>query len=152
MLQHGTGDVDPCCGLKAGKARSAVDLADAVARTIKQQIDTGDLQLHRSGRRLHGLSLVLRVLPARPELLSPVDRAQSSPWRCGVVVSGKVSRRAVVRNQLRRRLHAQLMATPPQGDQPVWLLLSLRPGSAELPSDVVLGECSDLLRRAGLLP
>ena len=68
------------------------------------------------------------------------------------MVSGKVSRRSVVRNRLRRRLHAHLMAHPPQGDQPLWLLLSLRPGSAELPDDVVLGECSDLLRRAGLLP
>jgi len=68
------------------------------------------------------------------------------------VVSGKVSRRAVVRNRLRRRLHAHLLAHPPQVTEPLWLLLSLRPGCAELPADALLGECSDLLRRAGLLP
>ncbi|MFO0039750.1 MAG: ribonuclease P protein component [Synechococcaceae cyanobacterium] len=110
-------------------------------------------RLHRRGRRLHGTHLVLRVLPASVALLSPPDRAAApSPWRCGVVVSGKVSRRAVVRNRLRRRLHAHLLAHPPAGAEPLWLLVSLRPGSAELPTDALLGECSDLLRRAGLLP
>lgn len=110
-------------------------------------------RLHRRARRLHGTSLVLRVLPASAELLSPPDRAAApSPWRFGVVVSGKVSRRAVVRNRLRRRLHAHLLAHPPQVAEPLWLLLSLRPGCAELPADALLGECSDLLRRAGLLP
>lgn len=110
-------------------------------------------RLHRRARRLHGTALVLRVLPASAELLSPPDRAAApSPWRCGVVVSGKVSRRAVVRNRLRRRIHNHLLAHPPQVAEPLWLLLSLRPGCAELPADVLLGECSDLLRRAGLLP
>ena len=110
-------------------------------------------RLHRRARRLHGTSLVLRVLPASADLLSPPDRAAApSPWRCGVVVSGKVSRRSVVRNRLRRRLHAHLLAHPPQVAEPLWLLLSLRPGCAELPADALLGECSDLLRRAGLLP
>ncbi|MFN9618564.1 MAG: ribonuclease P protein component [Synechococcaceae cyanobacterium] len=107
----------------------------------------------RQGRRLHGSAMVLRLLPAHPNLLPPRDRAAPpSPWRCGVVVSGKVSRSAVVRNRLRRQLHAGLLADPPRPDQPLWLLLSLRPGSAELPSHALLGECSDLLRRAGLLP
>ena len=69
-----------------------------------------------------------------------------------MVVSGKVSRRAVVRNRLRRRLHAHLLAHPPSGGAPLWLLLSLRPGSAELSTDALLGECDDLLRRAGLTP
>lgn len=110
-------------------------------------------RLHRRGRRLHGNALVLRVLPACAELLPPLDRtAAPSPWRCGVVVSGKVSRRSVVRNRLRRQLHAHLLAHPPQGDGPLWLLVSLRPGSAELPADALLGECRDLMRRAGLLP
>jgi ribonuclease P protein component len=97
--------------------------------------------------------MVLRVLPAEPALLSPADfRHPASPWRCGVVVSGKVSRRSVVRNRLRRSLHTHLLAAPPCTKQPLWLLLSLRPGSAELPLDDLLGECSDLLRRAGLTP
>ena len=107
----------------------------------------------RRGKRAQGKALVLRLMAAEPALLSASDRRFSpSPWRCGVVVSGKVSRRAVVRNRLRRRLHAHLLAHPPHAGQPLWLLLSLRPGSAELPLDALLGECSDLMRRAGLTP
>lgn len=115
-------------------------------------------RLLRQGRRIHGTAMVLRLLPADPALLAPHDRLQpASAWRCGVVVSGKVSRRAVVRNRLRRQLHAHLLKTLSSGAAadpaaPLWLLLSLRPGSAELERDRLLGECSDLLRRAGLTP
>jgi ribonuclease P protein component len=97
--------------------------------------------------------MVLRLIAADAALLPPADRDRSSsPWRFGVVVSGKVSRRAVVRNRLRRRLHAHLLAHPPRTGAPQWLLLSLRPGCAELSADALLGECDDLLRRAGLTP
>jgi ribonuclease P protein component len=110
-------------------------------------------RIRRRGRRLHGTAIVLHLMSAEPALLPPADRGQApSPWRCGVVVSGKVSRRAVERNRLRRRLHAHLLAHLPRTGPPLWLLLSLRPGSAELPADALLGECDDLLRRAGLTP
>lgn len=115
-------------------------------------------RLLRQGRRIHGNAMVLRLLPSNPALLDQRDRRQpASAWRCGVVVSGKVSKRAVVRNRMRRQLHAHLLTTLPaepgaDGAQPQWLLLSLRPGSAELDRDGLLGECSDLLRRAGLTP
>ena len=119
-------------------------------------------RLLRQGRRFHADAMVLRVLPADSSLLEPRDRDQpASPWRCGVVVSGKVSKRAVVRNRMRRQLHALLLQTlavqapaaaAAKAAAPLWLLLSLRPGSAELDSGRLLGECSDLLRRAGLTP
>jgi ribonuclease P protein component len=113
-------------------------------------------RLLRQGRRIHGNTMVLRLLPAHEALLDQRDRRQpASAWRCGVVVSGKVSKRAVVRNRLRRQLHAHLLTTlsagaGADGEEPLWLLLSLRPGSAELDRDGLLRECSDLLRRAGL--
>ena len=111
-------------------------------------------RLYRSGRRLHGTHLVLRVLPADPALLPPDSRSHSpSGWRCGVVVSGKVSKLAVRRNRLRRLLQAHLLrelAPRAAGASPQWLLLSLRPGSADLSPDALLGECSQLLRKAGL--
>ena len=110
-------------------------------------------RIYRSGRRIHGTHLVLRVFPADPSLLPPDSRSHSpSGWRCGVVVSGKVSRLAVRRNHLRRLLQAHLLRelpTAPANHTPQWLLLSLRPGSADLSPDVLLGECSQLLRKAG---
>ena len=80
-----------------------------------------------------------------------VSEALSS-WRCAVVVSGKVSRLAVRRNRLRRLLHAHLQAHPPRPAAPHWLMFSLRPGAADAEEAVLLGECDQLLHRAGLLP
>lgn len=108
--------------------------------------------LYRKGRAVHGPFLMLRWMDARPELLPPTQRGHGpSPWRLGVVVSSKVHKRAVRRNRLRRLLHGHLLAAPiaPPG-RPQWLLLSLKPGSAERDAAALLGECDELLLRAGL--
>jgi ribonuclease P protein component len=69
-----------------------------------------------------------------------------------VVVSAKVSKRAVQRNRLRRLLHAHLLEQPIASPQPIWLLISLKPGSPDLPPEQLLGECRHLLHKAGLTP
>ncbi|MEB3266696.1 MAG: ribonuclease P protein component [Cyanobacteriota bacterium] len=110
-------------------------------------------RLYQRGRRLHGPLLTLRWLVADPALLPPPLNHQSpSAWRCGLVISAKVSKRAVQRNRLRRRLQAQLLLHPPVAPAPLWLLISLKPGCAEADPGLLLGECNDLLRQAGLLP
>ena len=109
-------------------------------------------RLYRQGRRLHGELMVLRLLQAQAELLPPSDRNRSpSPWRCAVVVSGKVSKRSVRRNRLRRLLHAHLLRQAPKGTHPLWLLLSLKPEAATTEEPRLLEECTNLLRKAGLL-
>ena len=109
--------------------------------------------MYQKGRRFHGPFLVLRILEAQPQLLPAQQQTcPPSPWRCGVVVSSKVHKRAVRRNRLRRLLHAHLLAQPPAAAARLWLLLSLKPGSADLPPEVLLGECSQLLHQAGLTP
>jgi ribonuclease P protein component len=111
-------------------------------------------QLYKKGRRIHGPSMLLRVLDAEQTLLPIEQQTHSpSPWRCGVVVSTKVHKRAVRRNRLRRLLHGHVL-TQPIGtmERPRWILLSLKPGSAELPCHTLLGECNQLLHQAGLTP
>lgn len=102
--------------------------------------------------------MVLRTAPARNELLnrnaalktssSTADRARC---RVAVVISSKVSKRAVVRNRLRRRLHAHLRSRFEQAPEhgAIWLLLSLKPGVAP-ESHALLEECDRLLKQAGL--
>lgn len=108
-------------------------------------------RLYRQGQRFHGQWLTLRMLPEEPSLLPPRDRNHAaSPWRCAVVVSAKVSKRAVRRNQLRRLLHRGLMAHPPEPSQPCWLVFSLKPGSHEAEESHLLGECLLLLQKARL--
>jgi ribonuclease P protein component len=97
--------------------------------------------------------MLLRLLDQVPSLLPPSDRARPpSPWRCAVVVSAKVSKRAVQRNRLRRLLHAHLSQCAPAPARPQWLLLTLRPGAAEAESHRLLKECTNVLRQAGLIP
>ena len=112
-------------------------------------------RLYQKGRKHHGPAMVLRCLEAQPSLLPPEQASHApSPWRCGVVVSSKVHKRAVQRNRLRRLLHNHLMtvigASPLS--PPRWLLLSLKPGSAERSPEALLGECTHLLKQAGLTP
>ncbi len=111
--------------------------------------------LYQQGRRLHGGWMVLRIAEARPALLKAgAHPSPGSPWRCAVVISSKVSKRAVQRNHLRRLLHGHLLstlaATPPE--RAAWLLISLKPGSANAAPSELLGECDQLLQQAGLRP
>ena len=109
-------------------------------------------RLYRQGRRLHGDVMVLRLLQAQADLLLPSERHRTpSPWRCAVVVSGKVSKRSVRRNRLRRLLHAHLLRQDPSGSHPLWLLLSLKPEAGATAEPLLLEECTHLLRKAGLL-
>ncbi len=108
-------------------------------------------RLYRQGQRFHGQWLTLRVLPANPNLLSLRDRHHPpSAWRCAVVVSAKVSKRAVRRNRLRRVVYRQLLSQPPSGTRPCWLVFSLKPGSLDAEESQLLGECLMLLQKAGL--
>jgi ribonuclease P protein component len=106
-------------------------------------------RLYRHGRRYQGSCLMLRVVTAETSLLPPGVPAPASPWRCGVVVSRKVSKLAVHRNRLRRLLHQHLLSHPPTPERPVWLLLTLHPGCLELGDERLLGECTRLLGQAG---
>jgi ribonuclease P protein component len=113
-------------------------------------------RLYQKGRRQHGQWMVLRWIPAQPELLKR-DPRDHTPFsnRFAVVVSSKVSKRAVRRNQLRRLLHSHfvgLLDTLPVRERGQWLLISLKPGSAEATSEALLKECSELLAKAGPCP
>jgi ribonuclease P protein component len=113
-------------------------------------------RLYQKGQRHHGSLMVLRCLNAQPELLKPDPRDHSpNSCRLAVVVSSKVSKRSVRRNQLRRLFHSHLTAAVralPDQACGRWLLISLKPGSAEASDEALLGECSQLLAKAGLWP
>jgi hypothetical protein len=49
VLKHQASDVQARSCFKALKARSAIDLADAVIISIKQQVDTGDVEVQCGG-------------------------------------------------------------------------------------------------------
>ncbi len=116
--------------------------------------------LHRKGKRFHGTLMVLRKASAHHSLLKrPAtpggsdSRPRSRACRVAVVISSKVSKRAVIRNRLRRLLHDHLRSKFEHAPEhsSVWLLVSLKPGAATEDHDL-LEECDRLLVQAGLKP
>jgi ribonuclease P protein component len=99
--------------------------------------------------------MTLRKASAMPRLLRwecrPVEEiSETAVCRCAVVISSKVSKRAVIRNRLRRQLHDHLREHFEQSFQNsnTWFLISLKPG-ADAKDALVLEECDRLLQQAG---
>ncbi|MCB4407672.1 ribonuclease P protein component [Synechococcus sp. MU1642] len=110
-------------------------------------------RLHRSSKRQDGTLMVLRVAAGDSNLLRrELRRIEEKTCRCALVISNKVSKRAVMRNRLRRLLHDHLRRHFERRNDLTgqWLLLSLRPEAAEAEPTQLLEECDSLLRRAGL--
>jgi ribonuclease P protein component len=108
--------------------------------------------LYRRGRSQSLATMVLKVAPPRPELLHPPQPQHATTCRLVVVVSSKVSKRAVVRNRLRRLFHEAFRQRQQRKPLPsVWLLLSLRPGAAESDPADLLKQWTHLLHLSGLL-
>ncbi|MED5164868.1 MAG: ribonuclease P protein component [Cyanobacteriota bacterium] len=111
-------------------------------------------RLQKGGYRFYGTSMVLRVIEADPQLLkAPHRHHNSTACRCAVVISSKVSKRAVIRNRLRRLLHehlrSRLEVAPEHANH--WVLISLKPVASATESSPLLEECDRLLHQAGLL-
>ncbi len=112
-------------------------------------------RLHRSAQRHHGRWMVLRSMQGDPTLLRPELRLMPGErCRCAIVISSKVSKRAVVRNRLRRLFHSHLRLRLETLDQHAgrWLLISLRPDASAVDPAQLLKECDSLLTSAGLHP
>ena len=110
--------------------------------------------IHRSGGRYHGSSMVLRVARPKPQFLKSTDLfLDNQACRCAVTISSKVSKKAVVRNRLRRQLHIhlkhRLIAKCKNPNN--WALISLKPNSSTRNFQEILRECDTLLKAAGLL-
>lgn len=98
-------------------------------------------RLYKSGKMVRSANLGLRYRP-NPR----------GTYRVGVVVSRKVSKSAVVRNRIRRRLYEHVRTlfaySPPAFDL---LITVFREDLASLPAAAVTREIESLLRKAKVL-
>ncbi len=110
--------------------------------------------LYKEGVKYHESSMLLRVAKAKPKLnKSNFHRASSNACKCAIAISSKVSKKAVLRNRLRRLLHQHLRNRlyEVSANSNKWLLFSLKPPSSHADKDQLLKECDKLLLKAGLL-
>ena len=97
--------------------------------------------------------MVMRVILEDVRMLrQELRRHPTRCCRCALVISSKVSKRAVRRNRLRRLLHQHLrQQLEHRGDLAgQWVLISLRPEASQADPSQLLEECDSLLSCAGL--
>ncbi|WP_008312161.1 ribonuclease P protein component [Leptolyngbya sp. PCC 6406] len=94
--------------------------------------------VHRQGRRRRSDHLSVGVLPIRN---SPEPHSS----RFGITVSKKVSKRAVVRNRLKRQISAALQQLLPAIQNSYWVVVVVRPPAVECTYRQFLRELSQLL-------
>ncbi|KKI98269.1 ribonuclease P protein component [Prochlorothrix hollandica] len=102
-------------------------------------------RLYRKGRRFSATCLMVRVLPSMPSTAQP--GAETVP-RVAVVVSQKVSKRAVVRNRIRRQIQAIIQDLLPQLLPGLGLLISAKPPAVGCDYSNFLQELEQLLQEA----
>ncbi len=110
--------------------------------------------IHRFGKRYHGSLMILRVAKSKPILQkSSFKDGNPTACKCAVAISNKVSKKAVVRNRLRRLIHNHLRERLFQDSAQIknWLLISLKPKSSDKSTCQLLEECDQLLDAADLL-
>ncbi len=110
--------------------------------------------LHRTGVRYQSSSMLLRIAYSRNSLLKLQRRhLPQDSCRFAIAISNKVSKKAVIRNRLRRLIHNHLKFRLLKKKQysNLWGLLSLKPTSLNKEPIKLLEECDQILRNAGLL-
>ena len=105
--------------------------------------------LYKQGVRYYGSAMMLRVVFSRPRLLK--ESSSKNSLKCAVSISHKVSKKAVIRNRLRRLFHEHLKIRLKNSNSQSWALISLKPGSSIKTTEFLLKECDNLLSKAGLL-
>ncbi|WP_416674045.1 ribonuclease P protein component [Egbenema bharatensis] len=96
--------------------------------------------------------LILRALaPSLPELGDACSRTRLPPTRLGVSVSQKVSKRAVVRNRIKRQIKAAFRCLLPKLSPGWQLVVVVKPNAIECDYEEFLRELKQLLVNAEVL-
>jgi ribonuclease P protein component len=114
--------------------------------------------VYQNGIRRSGRFLVLRGLPQRSYAPAAPNQGRSRPLsegkpptRIGISISQKVSKKAVVRNRIKRQIRAVLRQLLPR-ISPGWqLVVVVRPGAQECEYAQFLRELEQLLAQAEVL-
>jgi len=121
--------------------------------------------VYQVGSRQSSPNLTLRALRLRPlpskalqsvgaQLASNSDSSVSHlpiPTQIGISISQKVSKRAVVRNRIKRQLKAIIRALLPQIATGWQLVIVVKPSATQCSYEQFLQELKQLLRRAEII-
>lgn len=98
--------------------------------------------VYRRGRKVAGRHFVMRILPQPENLTKELSPDQAS--RFGIAISQKVSKRAVIRNRLKRQLHGGLRQLMPRLQSGLNVVINVRPSAVTCEYDEILRELEQL--------
>ena len=109
--------------------------------------------IYRESSKFYSPSMVLRVTNADLQLKVRGINSKIRPSiKCAISISNKVSKKAVIRNKLRRLFHHHLSSrlSNMSYEKEVWAFISLKPSCMKISNSNLLKECDKLLIKAGL--
>ena len=110
--------------------------------------------IHKNAIKFHGESMTFRLVKSNPEILSSHKiKSKSNNLRVSIVISKKVSKRAVDRNKIRRFLQEWLVTNIKNinNHKPYWLLVNLKIGDFCNDKDKLLEEFQNLMFKSRLI-
>ena len=110
--------------------------------------------IHKNSIKYHGKFMSFKVAISNPEiLLSHKFRKPSNNLKIAIAISKKVSKKAVVRNKLRRVLQEWLMKNIQKinSHKPHWLLVNLKVGDFYNNETKLLEEFQNLMFKSRLI-
>ncbi|MBD0336801.1 MAG: ribonuclease P protein component [Cyanobacteria bacterium Co-bin13] len=103
--------------------------------------------VYRHGSKAVSEHLVVRVLAPGTAAPSPAGRTEADPSRFGISISQKVSKRAVIRNRLKRQIRAAIRQLLPLVRCGLQVIVIVRPGSGACEYGEFLRELEQLLSK-----
>ena len=109
--------------------------------------------IHKNSVKFYGKLMTLKIAKSNPEILishKNIDNLEN--FKIAIAISKKVSKKAVVRNKIRRALQDYLLKNFSQGKnhKPYWLLVNLKSGVSYNDKFKLLAEFQHLIFKSGL--
>ena len=110
--------------------------------------------IHKNSVKYYGKLMTFKIAKSKPKiLLSHKQPNNLNDFKIAIAISKKVSKKAVVRNKIRRILHQYLIQhfNQENNHKPYWLLVNLKHGNLYNDKTKLLEEFQILLSKSGLL-
>ena len=110
--------------------------------------------IYKNSRKYYGRLMDLRIVKSNPEvLISHNNHTNPSSFKLAIAISKKVSKKSVVRNRLRRKLHENFLKNFKEENNhiPYWVLVNLKGVSFTNTENDLLREFQSLISKSGVL-
>jgi len=110
--------------------------------------------IHKNAKKFNGKLMTFKLVKSNPEILSSHKiKSKSNNLRVAIVVSKKVSKRAVDRNKIRRIFQEWLLTNIKKinNHKPYWLLVNLKIGDFYNDKNILLEEFQNLMSKSSLI-